>query len=150
MELCKYCDGICCLNPPQLYPEEAEQIKKAGAELIGFEKQGKVFVSVKPVKNQCPFLENGKCRIYAERPKVCRQFECINMHTPLLELAKCEPAKAITGFIKPHTKPSSIDPNIAWNKKEAQRMGGTYCLNEKLQNASGIVVSQQEDWHRPG
>ena len=122
MDLCKHCDGICCLNPPQLYPEEAERIKKAGAEIIGFENDGKIFVAVRPVNRRCPFLKNGKCRIYEERPDACRKFECVNMHTPLSDLVKGEPSEAVVGFVKPY-KQVQASGNIAWSRVDAERLG---------------------------
>lgn len=122
MDLCKYCEGICCLNPPQLYPEEAERVKEAGAELIGFENDGKVFVAVKPVDKKCPFLEYGKCSIYEMRPEACRSFECVNMHTPLDEIIKGDPAAAITGFVKPY-RSSNAGSDIGWSMETAERLG---------------------------
>ena len=67
--LCKSC-GFCCdgtlFKRALLRPEELEPARRAGLRVI----QDKGF------EQPCPKLVDKACGIYAERPSVCRSFEC--------------------------------------------------------------------------
>ena len=76
---CMDCEGICCLNPPQLNSiEEIKRAKDLGAEVVSVEFEPGKFVAVIAQKNKmCPFLEkDGKCSIYDYRFKACREYSC--------------------------------------------------------------------------
>jgi Fe-S-cluster containining protein len=74
--ICKRC-GQCCRSP-RLYKADIERIKKAGYKEKDF-----IYTDnfnnnyIKDKKDWCMFLIKGKkakCKIYKERPKICRQY----------------------------------------------------------------------------
>ena len=73
---CKRC-GSCC-NPPRLYKQDIERIKK-----LGYKEKDFIYTDnfnnhyIKDKKGRCMFLKKTKpasCIIYKNRPKICRQY----------------------------------------------------------------------------
>jgi len=78
---CDKCSGICCINPPEL--RDIEEINKAlrfGAKVLiikDFESDRVIGAGVEKINGKCVFLNNkGKCDIYENRFKACKDFEC--------------------------------------------------------------------------
>jgi len=81
MKSCNNCSAICCIAPPQLSGED--EILKAlvyGVDVVAIknkDSEDEYVAFVKKKNYVCPFLEDGKCRIYSDRFEACRNFECI-------------------------------------------------------------------------
>ena len=77
---CEICKGICCYNPPQIADEnEYKTAKKYVKEYIRAFKLNNndyALLLIKNNNNKCPFLENGKCKIYNERFNACKVYRC--------------------------------------------------------------------------
>jgi Fe-S-cluster containining protein len=78
---CSRCTGVCCLTPPALYEEEIAKAYslKPDITIIAVEiKDNKYAVSIAKDSetDTCPFLVEGKCSIYNDRFKACRDYTC--------------------------------------------------------------------------
>lgn len=75
---CGDCIGCCVSSYPiPLRPED----RKARAEvpeqyLLGHSAQGQRWLMGFRDDGSCPFMEGGKCGIYADRPQTCRDYDC--------------------------------------------------------------------------
>lgn len=76
--LCLEC-GLCCngviFADVELQPIEVQRLKFKVQSLATRGKNGQQSVAKLP--QPCAALEGCRCRIYAERPTYCRQFECL-------------------------------------------------------------------------
>ena len=83
--LCLEC-GLCCngviFARGELQPEDdARRLESLGLTLLPNRKGA---ASNRKFKQPCSALDGCRCRIYAERPKYCREFECrllMNVHS---------------------------------------------------------------------
>ena len=84
---CGDCNRCCSLSP-HLSSEEFE----SGKYIYTFLKipnENHPVVAIPRNSLGCIYLINGKCSIYDDRPKSCRQFDCRQGHyLPLVEFAK--------------------------------------------------------------
>jgi Fe-S-cluster containining protein len=75
------CPPDCCecctdwFSHLRLTKEEYDFLKEHGAKHLNF--KGKTYM-LEITDGRCEFLENGKCKIYNERPDVCKRFLCFN------------------------------------------------------------------------
>jgi hypothetical protein len=99
--LCLEC-GLCCngviFADVQLEREDdAERLRSLGLQIVGFRrrrgKEGQTTDPQSAIRNPrfpqpCAAFDGCRCRIYADRPKYCRQFECLllkNLHAGRIE-----------------------------------------------------------------
>jgi Fe-S-cluster containining protein len=75
VDLCLEC-GLCCngviFADVQLQPTEVQTLKSRVQGLASLGKSGQV-----KLPQPCAAFDGCRCRIYSERPKYCRQFECL-------------------------------------------------------------------------
>jgi Fe-S-cluster containining protein len=75
VDLCLEC-GLCCngaiFADVQLQPTEVQRLKSRFQGLALSGKNGQV-----KLPQPCAAFDGCRCRIYSERPKYCRQFECL-------------------------------------------------------------------------
>ena len=76
--LCLEC-GLCCngviFADVQLQPEDdASRLRSLGLAFAGNQNSK---IKIQKFKQPCNAFEGCRCRIYSERPKYCRQFECL-------------------------------------------------------------------------
>jgi Fe-S-cluster containining protein len=78
---CEGCTVSCCLKMGLFLPKaEFSQHFQRHEESLVIRQIGKIFV-VSPKEGQvCPYLDNGGCRIYHERPIDCRVYPYIMSH----------------------------------------------------------------------
>jgi Fe-S-cluster containining protein len=83
---CRACDGVCCRSfvAVELSWAEYERLAALGATRLELSLRGRHKLVI---DGGCEFLAAGRCRIYADRPEVCRRFICD-------DVAGCEAAPA--------------------------------------------------------
>ncbi len=91
--LCLEC-GLCCngviFANGQLQPDDdAPQLQSLGLVLVT---TGKEKTGGRKFAQPCAALEGCRCRIYADRPKYCREFECLLLQR--VNAGRIEPAVA--------------------------------------------------------
>ncbi len=72
---CRACDGVCCRSFPTvaLESDEYRRLEELGARRLEWTFTGRWLV----IENGCEFQQpDGRCGIYAERPRICRRFIC--------------------------------------------------------------------------
>ena len=74
-ERCRDCGGACCrsFTAVPLTWEEFERLQALGARRLQLNLWGP---PVLLIDAGCEFLTDGRCRIYPDRPDVCRRFAC--------------------------------------------------------------------------
>ena len=74
---CSGCDAACCRGFPsvELTPQEYATLERLGAVRLEFLLDGHFFLVI---ENGCEFLVDNRCRIYEQRPAICRRFVCRN------------------------------------------------------------------------
>ena len=74
-ESCRDCAADCCRGFPsvKLTAEEYGDLERLGAVRLQFLLNGKYYLLI---EHGCEFLENNRCRIYNQRPLVCKRFSC--------------------------------------------------------------------------
>ena len=86
---CDICRGICCYTPPQLKNKNEYDIavrNNAKKYIRAFKQSNGKYVLMLIKKNgKCPFLDNGKCKIYNERFEVCRLYKCRDFEKDIKE-----------------------------------------------------------------
>jgi Fe-S-cluster containining protein len=86
---CGSCTLCCSLLAPSLTPDEVSSGKypisltAATKEIFVIDPTvGPVVTMFKNKQGGCAMLIDGKCSIYEDRPKACRQFDCRKGHHP--------------------------------------------------------------------
>ena len=79
---CGVCNKCCSLSPV-LTAEEFESGRYAYT-FIKHDDTNVPVIGIPINKNGCMYLIEGKCSIYDDRPKACRQFDCRRGHYPPL------------------------------------------------------------------
>jgi Fe-S-cluster containining protein len=70
---CKDCNGACCRDVTFPIYGELDDVSKEWLDVRGV--RTKKHRAIIPII--CPQLtEDGRCRIYEDRPQACREFEC--------------------------------------------------------------------------
>ena len=75
-DLCRTCGGRCCrcFSGVLLTKEDdANRLEILGATVEDDRKLGLIILCP---GNTCPFLKDGRCSIYSERPAACQEFDC--------------------------------------------------------------------------
>ena len=74
-QLCRNCDAACCRGFPtvELTAREYDTLAKLGAARLMFLLDGHSYLVI---ENGCEFLIDNRCRIYEQRPAICRRFTC--------------------------------------------------------------------------
>ncbi len=74
-ERCIGCDADCCRGFPsvELTPTEYATLERLGAVRLEYLLNGRYYLII---ENGCEFLEGNRCRIYGDRPEICRRFTC--------------------------------------------------------------------------
>ena len=78
---CGECNQCCIHLSPLLTPEEFESGKYIYT-LTTTPNTSLPAFAIPRDKNGCYYLKDGKCSIYNDRPKACRQFDCRKGHYP--------------------------------------------------------------------
>lgn len=79
---CAGCKALCCQHAEKQIPLDIEEAKRLpfylGALKVGDQVVRNVaFLHRHPVTGHCIFLgERNQCTIWAERPRVCREYDC--------------------------------------------------------------------------
>src|SRR5215468_7778756 len=77
-DLCFEC-GLCCngviFADVELQPAEAQSLKAKVQSLKSSEKNGRTSVTKLP--QPCAAFDGCRCRVYADRPRYCAEFECL-------------------------------------------------------------------------
>ena len=75
---CLACDGVCCRSFPSivLAAEEYLRLRRLGARRLVFAFPARYWLDI---EGGCEFQgRDGRCRIYPERPRICRRFACVD------------------------------------------------------------------------
>jgi len=84
---CGNCIACCTGLTPYLTSEEFESAKYIYTFLNTLI-TNKPVIAIPRMEDGCIYLRDGKCSIYNDRPKACRQFDCRKGHyKPFKELA---------------------------------------------------------------
>jgi Fe-S-cluster containining protein len=72
---CRDCDALCCRSfvAVELTGAEYRTLEALGAQRLQLSLRGPHWLVI---EGGCEFLVEGRCRIYAQRPDVCRRFVC--------------------------------------------------------------------------
>ena len=72
---CRECDGVCCraFVAIELSWDEYLRLEALGATQLEFSLTGHHRLVI---ENGCEFLVAGRCRVYDDRPDICRRFIC--------------------------------------------------------------------------
>lgn len=71
---CRSDCGLCCYAEPRVEPEEADRLLRAHPEVRLRSRGRDRFLFARPNGGACQFLEGGRCRAHALRPRPCREF----------------------------------------------------------------------------
>ena len=78
-DLCLNCGGKCCrCHTSILLDDDIDHVKRLeslGAEIVDDRDFGLMMVCPDRV---CPFLKDGRCSIYEDRPAACIEFNCLD------------------------------------------------------------------------
>lgn len=77
---CGTCTVCCELLSPHLTPEEIESDKYPISLTQG--PNGFIVALFRNENGSCSMFKDGKCSIYEDRPKACRQYDCRKGHHP--------------------------------------------------------------------
>lgn len=80
-DICRHCDAACCraFASVELTWHEYETLRALGATRLSFPLLGQPRLLIDA---GCEFLLNDRCRIYAQRPDICRRFVCTESGSP--------------------------------------------------------------------
>lgn len=78
---CGSCADCCIFLSPILTPEEFMSGKYVYT-LLTTPDPSLPSIGIPRDENGCYYLKEGKCSIYDDRPKACRQFDCRRNHYP--------------------------------------------------------------------
>lgn len=72
---CASCAADCCRGFPSIELDAAEYslMETLGAKRLEFTLDGRFYLII---ENGCEFLDNNRCAIYEQRPRICRIFTC--------------------------------------------------------------------------
>jgi Fe-S-cluster containining protein len=77
-DLCLNCGGKCCRCHTSIILSEfddARRLESLGAEIVDDEDFGLTMLCP---DRTCPFLKDGRCSIYEDRPAACIEFNCLD------------------------------------------------------------------------
>ena len=108
---CSECNGICCLNPPEIRSlEELKFALQHKAKIFAYkEATNKYLLTVAKENGVCKFLnrENGECSIYDNRFEACKLFDCKLLSDDGISVADFKMGKL--GVKKETSKPVYFD-----------------------------------------
>ncbi|MDY0301395.1 MAG: YkgJ family cysteine cluster protein [Trichlorobacter sp.] len=75
---CSGCDAYCCRGfySVELTGKEYHKLSSIGAKRLEFTLTGRYFLII---EFGCEFLQGNQCRIYHDRPDLCRRFTCTDI-----------------------------------------------------------------------
>ena len=71
--ICEECGGSCCksFDSVGLHDDEIERLSELGADIYLDQDE-----YVMDIKGGCQFQKDGKCSIYKQRPRACKEWKC--------------------------------------------------------------------------